>query len=143
MSDGKQTRLARDVWRLMFDILIGSSGRREQSLAKRGLTPNDSRALMSLRKDEGRPIGALASLWRCDPSTATWVVDRLEREGLAERHTSPTDRRVKMVVRTERGEKVASDLLAEFYEPPDFLFKLDTTELDALRTLLRKLGPPS
>ena len=135
--------LARDVWRLMFDFLIASSDRRQESLARRNLTPNDSRSLMALDRKEGQPIGSLARLWHCDPSTATWVVDRLEREGLAERRPSPTDRRVKLVVRTARGEKVKSELMAEFYEPPEKLLALGSEDLVALKTLLSRLGAPT
>jgi DNA-binding MarR family transcriptional regulator len=46
---------------------------------------------------------ALAREWRCDASTATWIVDRLEGKGLAERRAHATDRRVKLVVLTPRG----------------------------------------
>src|SRR5690242_18313955 len=70
---------------------------RSASLARRNLTPNDARALWSLQLDQGRPIGELAREWECDPSNATFIVDRLETAGLAARKPHPSDRRVKLV----------------------------------------------
>ena len=84
----------------MFDYLIRSGPHRTRSLAKRGLTPNDSRALFSLAVNEGRTMRTLADSWECDPSNATWIIDRLEKLGLAERRSVPEDRRVKLVVLT-------------------------------------------
>ena len=83
-SKTKEAR-ARRVWQLMFDFLISSAPRRTEILGRFGLTPNDSRALNSLRKDEGRTMRSLADEWRCDASNATWIIDRLEggREAFA------------------------------------------------------------
>src|SRR5688500_12546748 len=109
----------------MFDYLIRSAPRRTRSLAKRGLTPNDSRALFSLSVENGRTMRALADAWQCDPSNATWIVDRLEKLGLAERRSVPQDRRVKLVVLTARGQKTRAMLLKEFHDPPPDLAALD------------------
>jgi DNA-binding MarR family transcriptional regulator len=129
--------LARQAWRLMFDYLVRSAPQRTQSLAKRGLTPNDSRSLFSLAADEGRTMRSLADAWHCDPSNATWIVDRLEQLGLAERRSVPDDRRVKLVVLTAKGQKIRSELLKEFHQPPPDLAALDREDLE---TLLRVIG---
>jgi DNA-binding MarR family transcriptional regulator len=131
--------LAVEAWGLMFDYLIRSGPRRTRSLAKRGLTPNDSRALFSLSVDEGRTMRALADAWQCDPSNATWIIDRLEKAGLAERRSVPEDRRVKLVVLTARGEKTRAALLKEFHKPPPELAALDREDLESLRRVLAKL----
>jgi DNA-binding MarR family transcriptional regulator len=140
MSEPKQT-LAGQVWSMMFDYLIRSAPHRTRSLAKRGLTPNDSRALFSLARDEGRTMRSLADAWQCDPSNATWIVDRLERLGLAERRARPEDRRVKLVVLTTKGQKTRAALLEEFHQPPPDLAALDREDLESLRDVLRKLVP--
>ena len=138
--DDERLDLARRVWRLMFDYLMATSPSRAESLARRGLTPNDARALWSLREDEGRPIGTLANDWRCDPSNATFIVDRLERAALAERRQDPTDRRVKMVFLTSAGAKAKAELLDEYYRPPPELLHLPEQDLQALLTALEKLS---
>src|SRR4029453_12201976 len=120
-----KSALAGKVWSLMFDYLIRSAPHRTRSLAKRDLTPNDSRALFSLSADEGRTMRALAEAWQCDPSNATWIVDRLEKLGFAERRAVPGDRRVKLVVLTPRGEKTRAALHEEFHSAPPELAALD------------------
>jgi DNA-binding MarR family transcriptional regulator len=139
MARDSTSSLARDVWTLMFDYLIRTGPQRTRSLAKRGLTPNDSRALFSLAADEGRTMRALAESWECDPSNATWIVDRLETLGLAERRSLPGDRRVKLVVLTRKGTKTRAALLDEFHTPPPDLAALDQGDLEGLKRVLTKL----
>jgi DNA-binding MarR family transcriptional regulator len=133
--------LAERAWQLMFDYLMYTRPGRDRSLESRGLTPNDARALSSLNRDEGCPIGALARAWGCDPSNATFIIRRLEQAGLAERRTTPGDRRVKLVALTARGEKVRNELLAEFHEPPPELLGLSFSDLEALARILKRLRP--
>ncbi|GAA0505101.1 MarR family winged helix-turn-helix transcriptional regulator [Pigmentiphaga daeguensis] len=129
---------AADAWKLMFDFLMKSAPQRLESQQKHGLTPNDSRALFSLDK-AGKPVGTLAREWGCDPSTATWLVDRLERAGLAERVPSPDDRRVKLVRVTRRGTETLQDLMAAYQRPPAEMSRLSRDELAALVGILGKL----
>lgn len=132
------TERAAEAWRLMFEFLMLSAPQRLQVQQEHGLTPNDSRALFSLDAD-GRPIGMLAREWACDPSTATWLVDRLERLGLAERSPSSSDRRVKLVRVTEKGARTRSDLMAAYHRPPAQMAKLSQDELDAVIEIFKKL----
>ena len=124
----------------MFDFFIGTAPARTHSLGKRGLTPNDSRALMALQRDLGQTMGALAQQWECDPANATWVIDRLERLGYAARQPSPTDRRAKLVVLTSEGAKVKTAITREFYTPPAALLDLDPTQLEDLERLFSELA---
>src|ERR1700733_3471418 len=98
MANPKRSKkqLAAEVWRGLFDFIIATSSQREEVLGRHGLTPNDSRALHSL-DERGRTMQSLARAWKCDPSNATWIVDRLEKLGLAERRAQPGDRRVRLV----------------------------------------------
>jgi len=141
MTDSRRTKadLAGRAWRLMFDFLISTAPARQDSLARRGLTPNDSRALFSLDADQGRPIGTLANQWGCDPSNATFIIDRLEKSGLAERRAASVDRRVKLVTLTVHGAQTKSDLLKEFHLPPAGLGNLSKVDLLSLERIFRKL----
>jgi DNA-binding MarR family transcriptional regulator len=130
----------RDAWQALFDLLIQSGPSRTASLARRGLTPNDSRALFSLDLRTGRPMRSLADEWQCDPSNATFIVDRLEELGLASRQTLPDDRRVKLVMLTGKGEKARTDLLREFHQPPAEFDRLDRADLEALERITTKLA---
>jgi DNA-binding MarR family transcriptional regulator len=84
-------------------------------------------------------MGELADQWACDASNATWVVDRLEERGLAERRSVPEDRRVKSVVLTALGAQTRDRVLRHFFEPPPELLELDRADLVALRDAVAKL----
>jgi DNA-binding MarR family transcriptional regulator len=131
--------LASDAWRSIFDFIVATTDQRIAILSRLGLTPNDSRALGSLDPEAGRTMRALAREWRGDAATATWIVDRLEAKGLAERRPHSTDRRVKLVVLTARGAQTKAEMIAGTYTPPPELLELDRAELAALRDAARPL----
>lgn len=123
----------------MFDVLTASTSTRAKSLAARGLTPNDARALWSLSTEERRPIGSLAQAWECDPSNATFIVGRLERAGLADRREDPADRRIKRVGLTPRGARIKEELMAEYRIPPPEIRQLSASDLKALVQVLARI----
>src|SRR5262249_45841800 len=133
--------LAQRAWQLMFDYLMSTRPARDRSLERRGLTPNDARALSSLDREAGCPIGTLAREWGCDPSNASFIVGRLEKAGLAERRAKPEDGRVKLVRLTAHGKKVREELLAEFHEPPPEFLGLASSDLEAFIEILNQLRP--
>jgi DNA-binding MarR family transcriptional regulator len=131
------TTMAARAWRRLFEVFMSTRWQRDQVLERFGLTPNDAKALGTLDPDDGKPMRALAELWGTDASNATWVVDRLERLGLAERRTVAGDRRVKLVGLTSRGVRIRDDIMRAFHAPPAELL---TLELEDLRTLEAILG---
>src|ERR1700704_5678741 len=131
--------LAAAAWRELFDIIIATADHRGRVLEQLGLTPNDSRALGSLDPQLARTMRSLAEEWRCDASTATWIVDRLQQRGLVERRSDPRDRRITLVALTTRGVKTKADLIRGVYKPPPELQRLTSDELVALRDAAAKL----
>jgi len=123
----------------MFDFFIVTSGQRQRVLAELDLTPNDSRALHTLDRKEGRTMRSLADAWGCDASNATWIVDRLEQRGLAERRAKEGDRRVKLVVLTAAGVRTRARLQKGMYEPPPELLAMSAAALEALGAATTKL----
>ncbi|MEV5705243.1 MarR family transcriptional regulator [Actinoallomurus sp. NPDC052274] len=53
----------------------------------------------------------LAERMSCEPSNATFVVDKLEKLGLIERRAHPTDRRARQLVLTPEGDTLRGRLL--------------------------------
>jgi DNA-binding MarR family transcriptional regulator len=141
MKQSSQRDVARQAWELMFDYLMRTGPQRSAALGRRGLTPNDARALWSLLEEKGKPIGALAKSWDCDPSNVTFIIDRLVRSGLAKREEAPSDRRLKLVRLTPEGAKTKRDLLQEYLSPPADLAALPREDLELLVRLLQGLGP--
>jgi DNA-binding MarR family transcriptional regulator len=123
----------------MFEFLMASSETRTASLARRGLTPNDSRGLWGLDATKGRPIGDLAREWRCDPSNATFIVGRLEKAGYARREVSTEDGRVKLVFLTESGAATREELMREYHDPPKQMRALAARDLRELTRILKKI----
>lgn len=131
--------LAADAWRSILDFIAATAPQRFRALAELGLTPNDSRALTALDSEHGRTMRSLADEWKCDASTATWIVDRLEQKGLAERRPHLGDRRVKLVLLTAAGVRTKEEVARKLYVPPPALLELDRAELKALRNAAAKL----
>jgi DNA-binding MarR family transcriptional regulator len=101
-----------------------------------GMTPAILGALTRLA--EPRTMGEIAELLRCDPSNVTGIADALEARGLARRRPSESDRRVKALALTAKGEKLRQRALGELSEPPDWLRALSVKDQTALRNLLRR-----
>jgi DNA-binding MarR family transcriptional regulator len=130
---------AATAWRRIFDYIVATAADRVAVLDRLGITPAESRALTSLDPDAGRSMRALADEWRCDPSNATWLVDRLERQGLARRVAREGDRRVKAVILTAKGKRMRGELLKSLYTPPGDLLALALGDLEALSAAASKL----
>ena len=133
--------LAERAWAHMFEYLMTTSPARARALDRRGLTPNDARALWSLDGKTGRPIGSLARDWACDPANATFIIDRLERAELATRRPGDRDRRVKLVMLTAKGAAIKQALLRAYRKPPSAFRDLPAADLAALLEIVAKLHP--
>ncbi len=131
--------VAAAAWRAIFDFIVATAPERNRAIGESGLTPNDARALVSLSRKSGRTMGSLADEWKCDASTATWIVDRLEAKGLAERRAHPTDRRVKLVGLTAVGARTKARQMERAYLPPRALLELGLDDLMMLRHAVAKL----
>ena len=139
MPTTRKQDLAAQAWRPLARFFFETASHRSGILRAHGLTPNDAKALWALEADRGKTMRALAERWFCDASNATWMVDRLEERGLAERRSDPADRRVKLVVLTPRGVEEKGRLTELLFEPPPELLRLDRADLESLRDALAKL----
>jgi DNA-binding MarR family transcriptional regulator len=131
--------LAAEAWRLLFTFFIRTRSQRDHVLRRFGLTPNEIRALGDLDLKQGRPMRSLADDWGTDASNATWVIDRLERQGYAERRALTGDRRVKLVALTPRGARTKGEVMKAMYEPPPAMQTLPAEDLQRLVDILHRL----
>jgi MarR family transcriptional regulator, organic hydroperoxide resistance regulator len=76
---------------------------------KLGLTAAQATALRELTGP--MTMGELAERMSCEPSNATFVIDKLEKRQLIERHPHPTDRRARHLVLTPEGTALRDKLL--------------------------------
>jgi DNA-binding MarR family transcriptional regulator len=103
-----------------------------------GLTPPQLFALRSLDPEQPVPMRALAQALHCDSSNVTGLIDGLEAQGLVERHEDEHDRRVRMLVVTERGADVRSRIDEAVQQVPAPLAALEPEDQVALRDILRR-----
>jgi DNA-binding MarR family transcriptional regulator len=106
--------------------------------AELGLTPPQLFALKSLDPDQPVPMRALAAALHCDSSNVTGLVDGLEAQGLVERREAEHDRRVRMLVVTERGAEARARMQAAMREVPAPLAALSEDDQKVLRDILRR-----
>jgi DNA-binding MarR family transcriptional regulator len=105
------------------------------------LNPGAMNALLFLEPGQPCSMKTLADAWKCDASNVTWLVDRLEEHGLAERRPHPTDRRVRTVALTRKGTRMRAQIESKLFEAPASFHDLSVSDLEALDRILRKLAP--
>ena len=132
---------ADEAWRLLTAVLMVRKEEFPALAASFGLNPGAMHALLQLDPDEPQSMSSLAGAWKCDASNVTWLVDRLEEHGLAERRAHPGDRRIRAVGLTRKGAKIRSQVEARLYEAPKNLRALSARDLDTMAKILRKIVP--
>ena len=134
---------AAEVWRRIRSISHNPKAMAagHEVTQETGLAPAPQRALLVLPLNEAISMRQLARRLGCDTSYTTALVDALESRGLAVRQPHPTDRRVKIIVLTVKGEELARRLQLADTTPPAAFANLSEAEMGTLRDLLRKLDP--
>ncbi|HWD54695.1 MAG TPA: MarR family transcriptional regulator [Acidimicrobiales bacterium] len=103
------------------------------------LSPGVIKTLMRLSKEDGVSMGDMARGIGVDPSYITALVDDLDERGLARREPAPYDRRVKIIVLTDAGRKLANEINDVVSVPPAAFAALSQAELRQLCDLLDKV----
>ena len=133
--------LANDAWRRMTELFLSRKHQVMEIAAAHSLNPGAMNALLFLQPGEPCSMRTLADAWKCDASNVTWLVDRLEEHGLAERRPHPTDRRVRTVALTRKGTKMRAQIESKLFEAPASMRELSGHDLETLGRILRKLAP--
>ncbi|HEX3239045.1 MAG TPA: MarR family transcriptional regulator [Solirubrobacterales bacterium] len=129
-----ESEISREAWGLLAGLVYPP---RFLDIARDlGLTPATLGALARL--GEPRTMGEIAELLRCDPSNVTGIADALEARGLARRRPSESDRRVKAIALTAKGERMRQRVMGELSVPPEWLAALSQKDQRTLRDLLRR-----
>ena len=129
---------AQEAWGLMGKLLWQTRPRMLAVAGEFGLTPPQMFALRALDPDRPVPMRELAAQLHCDSSNVTGLADGLEARGLVERRLAEHDRRVRMLVVTERGAQVRERINAVMQEVPAAIASLSAEDQRALRDILRR-----
>ena len=137
-SPAKHSAAVQEAWSLLGKLFWQMRPRMLGVATEFGLTPPQMFALRALDPERPVPMRELAAQLHCDSSNVTGLVDGLEAHGLVERRSAEHDRRVRMLVVTERGEQVRDRLNAVLNEVPPALAALAAEDQRALRDILRR-----
>ena len=106
-----------------------------------GLTPPQFGILEALYHLGPLSLGELADKLLVTGGNVTYVMDRLEEQGLVYRERSPADRRIIQAKLTAKGHALVAEVFpghGEFVE--SLCDALDGAEQEEMRALLKKLG---
>ncbi len=143
-----ESAVGRPLGFALVEGVYGVFGALQQTVAavleELNLTEALADALWQLNPPDGPlPRRTLAERLHCDPSNVTFLVDRLEERGLAERVDSPGDRRVKAVALTAAGIAARGRLITATADSPTFA-RLTRNQQRQLADLLHQcIDPPA
>jgi DNA-binding MarR family transcriptional regulator len=130
-----------DLGRALTATFYGLVQRMKQDSARRAaewdMSVAQVRALYALR--EPLSMRELAERLYLDPSNLTALVDRLEELGLVERRADADDRRVKRLVITPKGARLADEIIGAVFDKTALFDVLGKREQAQLLDLLTRL----
>jgi DNA-binding MarR family transcriptional regulator len=90
--------------------------------------------------NESRPMHNFTTIYNCDASNTTGIIDGLEKKGLVGRYEDLKDRRVKMIKLKPEGAKIRQIIISKLTNDESFIVKkLDSSELVTFIDLLKKI----
>lgn len=113
----------------------------EQRLSAYGLTPPQYFVFNALWMGDGVSAGELGKRVSLDGSTLTGIIDRMERNGYAERRPNPDDRRSVLIFLTDKARELGPRIL-EFADELDAALRqpFSQEEMDTFQRVLRALA---
>jgi DNA-binding MarR family transcriptional regulator len=128
--------IGRETWSLLQQLVFSNRPQWMAVIREYDLIPPHWIALQTL--EEPKPMGELAKQLSCDNSNVTWITDRLEERGLVTRTQAEHDRRVRLLVLTDKGRKLREEIGARLAEPPPAIAGLSRDDQRALRDILAR-----
>lgn len=123
-----------EAWSLLYELALAEKPRLNAIAGEFDIKPQQAAVLRMLA--EPRTMGEIADRLGCDNSNVTGLVDRLEQRGLVGRHPSASDRRAKLLILTDEGERIRSQMSERMSQAPEALAGLPPAEQKALRDIL-------
>ena len=131
-----------EAWSLLHWLMV-SNKPRMAALGQEFELPLQGMIALRILGVGPRPMGELAKILACDNSSMTGITDRLEEKGFVRREPAEQDRRVKLLVLTDEGERVRAEITKRLAEPPPAIAALSEKDQRALRDILRRAAEAS
>ncbi|OYN82909.1 MarR family winged helix-turn-helix transcriptional regulator [Mycolicibacterium sphagni] len=132
--------VADQVWRSMSSLVLDNKDRWRRAVVDRTDLPFSRIRILRRLASQPMTVKEVAEAATIDAPAATVAVNDLEARGLVVRQPHPDNRRCKMVSLTEAGRDVIAVLDDTDDPAPEVLATLDEQDLQALRTILARLG---
>ena len=137
----RRTASALKLWVVLSRAHQSVVARLTPSLAQMGLTEAEFGALEALYHKGPLLLGELQRSILVSSGGITYVVDRLERQGLVHRRPCDTDRRARYAALTPKGERLIAEIFPAHAEAiRQALGGLNEDEKQQATGLLRRLG---
>jgi DNA-binding MarR family transcriptional regulator len=105
------------------------------------LTVIQATTIVLIDINQPKPMKAFQAIYSCDASNVTGIIDGLEEKGLVVRGEDSNDRRVKIVLLTDKGQALQQQLIAGFKRvDEEILNNLSPDELASFRLMILKLS---
>jgi DNA-binding MarR family transcriptional regulator len=130
-------KVSTEVVSLLARIVERYTKEYEQAASARDLTSIQAKVLAAL--DEPLPMHRIAEKLGSERSNVTGIIDRLQARGLVERRPDERDRRVKYIVATDEGRRLAEEFRASLQFAAEPLASLGATDRRHLRDLLQRM----
>jgi DNA-binding MarR family transcriptional regulator len=136
-AEAGRTDPGSEAWSLMHWMMVTNKQRLVATAQEFELAPQQMIAVRLLGGGP-RKMSDLAQALFCDNSNVTGIVDRLEERGLVRREAAEGDRRVKLLVLTDEGERLRVEITKRMAEPPPAIASLSEKDQRALRDILKR-----
>lgn len=138
-DDGQDGALK--LWVVLARAHAAIAGGAAADVSRHGLTITEFGILEALHHKGPMLLGELQRKLLCSSGGITYLVDRLEDQGLVERRSCPSDRRARYVALTPKGQKLIRRIFPEHAQRLSrVLGGLTPSEQRRATDLLRKLG---
>lgn len=135
MATSREQQLS-DALFAVYDVVARTDEALAPALREYGITATTAHLLWIIDPDEAPPsMREAAARTHCTPQNVTFMCHQLEAQGLAERTTSPTDRRQRVIEITTRGRK-ARDAITSLVSTASPLAELPSAALGSIAALL-------
>lgn len=125
---------------LFMEITRHYAGKCMQGLNRIGIHPSQMPFFMMVHKNDGLSQSEMAKRLDIKPPTVNVSIQRLEKSGIVYRKRDEKDQRIMRVYLTERGKKIAADIMEYADETEKIMFRnFSDADLCLLRRFLGQI----
>jgi MarR family 2-MHQ and catechol resistance regulon transcriptional repressor len=129
------------LWVVLAKCFSAIAEQDKKSIARHGLIPSEFAVLEALYHKGHLPLSEVGKRLLLTSGSITYVMDKLENQGLVQRVACPSDRRVIHAVLTDAGRERLEGVFPQHADcMKEILSGLSPEEQEIATVLLRKLG---